>query len=214
MHAGGDVAFQGSAFLFAVGINFAKRFFQRGLNCGPVFRADYIVLALRNHIGENVYMNMITAAEKSIYISTPYLILDETLITALCLAAKSGIDVRIVTPSKYDKWMIHRATQSYYRDLVEAGVHVYEYTPGFMHSKTIVIDDKAAIVGSINWDYRSLYLHFESAVWMTGTDTVHDVYQDLQKSFEVSDEVLPEELNYKKIWSIWRLILRLISPIL
>ena len=166
------------------------------------------------NVGENVYMNMITAAEKSIYISTPYLILDETLITALCLAAKSGIDVRIVTPSKYDKWMIHRATQSYYRDLVEAGVHVYEYTPGFMHSKTIVIDDKAAIVGSINWDYRSLYLHFESAVWMTGTDTVHDVYQDLQKSFEVSDEVLPEELNYKKIWSIWRLILRLISPIL
>ena len=165
------------------------------------------------NVGENVYMNMITSAEKSIYISTPYLILDETLITALCLAAKSGIDVRIVTPSKYDKWMIHQATRCYYRDLVEAGVRVYEYTPGFMHSKTIVIDDKAAIVGSINWDYRSLYLHFECAVWMCGTDTVHEVQKDLLKSFEVSDEVLPEELNYKRGWSLFRLVLRLVAPI-
>ena len=165
-------------------------------------------------VGENVYMNMITSAEKSIYFSTPYLILDEDVIASLCLAAKSGIDVRIVTPSKYDKWMIHQATRSYYRELVKAGVHIYEYTPGFMHSKTMVVDDKAAIVGSVNWDYRSLYLHFESAVWMVGTDTVHDVYYDLQKSFEVSDELLPEELSYRRGWRLLRLILRLISPIL
>ena len=158
-------------------------------------------------------MNMITAAEKSLYISTPYLILDEDMISALCLAAKSGIDVRIVTPSKYDKWMIHQATRSYYRDLVNAGVHVYEYTPGFMHSKTVVVDDKAAIVGSVNWDYRSLYLHFESAVWMCGTKTVSDVRNDLLRSFEVSNEILPQELNYKRGWSLFRLILRLIAPI-
>ena len=165
------------------------------------------------HVSENVYMHMITAAEKSIYISTPYLILDENMITALCLAAKSGIDVRIVTPSKYDKWMIHQATRCYYRDLVEAGVRVYEYTPGFMHSKTVVVDDKAAIVGSVNWDYRSLYLHFESAVFMCGTSTVNDVREDLLQSFEVSDEVLPEELNYHRGWSLFRLILRLVAPI-
>ena len=165
------------------------------------------------HVGENVYMNMITSAEKSIYISTPYLILDENMITALCLAAKSGIDVRIVTPSKYDKWMIHMATRSYYRDLVNAGVHVYEYTPGFMHSKTVVVDDKAAIVGSVNWDYRSLYLHFESAVFMCGTKTVNAVREDLLKSFEESDEVMQQELNYHRGWSLFRLILRLIAPI-
>lgn len=165
------------------------------------------------YVGENVYMNMITSATKSIYISTPYLILDENMITALCLAAKSGIDVRIVTPSKYDKWMIHQATRSFYRDLVRSGVHVFEYTPGFMHAKTMVIDDRAAIVGSVNWDYRSLYLHFESAVWMCNTDTVHEVYKDMQKSFELSDEVLPEELNYHRGWSLFRLVLRLIAPI-
>ena len=158
-------------------------------------------------------MNMITSAEKSIYISTPYLILDENMITALCLAAKSGIDVRIVTPSKYDKWMIHMATRSYYRDLVNAGVHIYEYTPGFMHSKTVVVDDKAAIVGSVNWDYRSLYLHFESAVFMCGTKTVNAVREDLLKSFEESDEVMQQELNYHRGWSLFRLILRLIAPI-
>ena len=167
----------------------------------------------REYVSENVYMNMITAAKKSIYISTPYLILDENMISALCLAAKSGVDVRIVAPSKYDKWMIHQATRSYYRDLVRGGVHVYEYTPGFMHSKTVVIDDRAAIVGSVNWDYRSLYLHFESAVWMCNTDTVHEVTEDLLKSFEESDEVLPEELNYHRAWSLFRLVLRLISPI-
>lgn len=167
----------------------------------------------RERVSESVFMNMITAAEKSLYISTPYLILDEDMISALCLAAKSGIDVRIVTPSIYDKWMIHQATRSYYRDLVNAGVHVYEYTPGFMHSKTVVVDDKAAIVGSVNWDYRSLYLHFESAVWMCGTKTVSDVRNDLLRAFEESDEVLPQELNYKRGWSLFRLILRLIAPI-
>ncbi len=166
------------------------------------------------YVGENVYMHMISAAKKSILISTPYLILDETVISALSLAAKSGVDVRIVTPSKYDKWMIHQATRSYYRDLVSAGVRVFEYKPGFMHSKTMVVDDRVAIVGSVNWDYRSLYLHFESAVWMCGTDTVHDVYQDMLKSFELSDEVLPEELNYHRAWSLFRLALRLLSPIM
>ena len=109
--------------------------------------------------------------------------------------------------------MIHQATRSYYRDLVRGGVRVFEYTPGFMHSKTVVIDDRAAIVGSVNWDYRSLYLHFESAVWKCNTDTVHAVNEDLLKSFEESDEVLPKELNYHRIWSLFRLVLRLISPI-
>lgn len=165
-------------------------------------------------VSESVYMHMISSAEKYIYISTPYLIIDEDMISALSLAAKSGVDVRIVTPSKYDKWMIHQATRSYYRDLVNAGVHIYEYTPGFMHSKTVVIDDKAAIVGSVNWDYRSLYLHFESAVWMCNTPTVLDVRDDMLKSFEASDEVMKEELNYKRGWSLFRLILRLLAPIL
>ena len=164
-------------------------------------------------VSESVYMHMINSAEKYLYISTPYLILDEDMVSALCLSAKSGVDVRIVTPSKYDKWMIHQATRCYYRDLVKAGVRIYEYTPGFMHSKTVVIDDKAAIVGSVNWDYRSLYLHFESAVWMCGTDTVIDVKNDLLKSFEASDEVLREELNFRRGWSLFRLILRLIAPI-
>ena len=109
-------------------------------------------------VGENVYLNIINRAKKYVYIFTPYLISDNEVITALCLAAKSGIDVRIVTPGIPDKKMVFLLTQSYYGTLLQAGVRIFEYKPGFLHAKSFVCDDEIATVGTINLDYRSLYL--------------------------------------------------------
>ena len=117
-------------------------------------------------LGENVYLNIINRAKRYVYICTPYLIIDNEMMTALCLAAKSGVDVRIMTPGVPDKKMVFLLTQSYYAQLIEAGVKIYEYQPGFLHAKSFVCDDEIAVVGTINLDYRSLYLHFEDGVWI------------------------------------------------
>ena len=115
------------------------------------------------YLGENVYLNMINGAKRYVYITTPYLIVDSEMKTALCLAAKRGVDVQIITPGIPDKKIVWDLTRSYYPELLSAGVHIYEYTPGFIHSKLCICDDEAAVTGTINFDYRSLYLHFENA---------------------------------------------------
>lgn len=166
------------------------------------------------HVSEHVYMHMITTAQKYIYISTPYLIIDDSMISALCLAAKSGIDVRIVTPGKWDKLIIYQASRSSFRDLVTAGVKIYTYTPGFIHSKAFIVDDRCATVGTVNLDYRSLYLHFECGVWLLDTPSIASVKEDFMQILDVSDELLPEELRYNPTWSVARQILRLFAPIL
>ena len=112
-------------------------------------------------VGENVYLNIISQAKKYVFICTPYLIIDNEMMMALCLAAKKGVDVRIITPGIPDKKMVFLLTQSYYKQLIEAGVRVYEYTPGFVHAKEFISDDCRATVGTVNLDFRSLYLHFE-----------------------------------------------------
>ena len=132
------------------------------------------------NISENVYLNIISRAEKYVYITTPYLILDNELLTALCMAANGGIDVRIITPHIADKWYVHLVTQSNYKILVDAGVKIYEYTPGFIHAKMFVCDDKIAVVGSANLDYRSLYLHFEFCTVMMHAAVVEKVKKDIE----------------------------------
>ena len=104
--------------------------------------------------------------------------------TALCLAAKRGVDIKIVTPGIPDKKLVFLLTQSYYKQLVEAGIHIYEYTPGFIHAKCFASDDKVATVGTINMDYRSLYLHFENGVFMYKNDAVMQLKHDMEKTFE------------------------------
>lgn len=126
-------------------------------------------------VGKSVYLNMINRANRYIYIMTPYLILDNTMATSLCDAAKSGIDVRLITPGIADKKLVNLLTKSYYDKLIEAGVKIYEYTPGFVHAKIFVSDDETAVVGTINLDYRSLAHHFENAIWMYKTDIVADI---------------------------------------
>ncbi len=166
-------------------------------------------------VGELVYFNMINKAEDYIYITTPYFIPDNELLTALCFAAKSGIDVRIVTPRIPDKWYVQELTRSFYGVLLDAGVKVYEYTPGFIHSKVTVSDDRIAAVGSINFDYRSLYLHFECAALMYDSPAVLDVKNDFLETLKVSEEVTPAV--YRKMRGRRGLImslLKLFAPLL
>ena len=140
-------------------------------------------------VATRVYCNVLDKAKKYVYITTPYLIPDHELISALARAARNGIDVRILTPSHWDKYMIHAMTQSHYLELVEAGVKIYEYTPGFIHAKSFVCDDEVAIVGSINLDYRSLHHHFECAVWMYQTEAILDIKKDFLDTQKISTPV-------------------------
>lgn len=143
----------------------------------------------RETVAENVYLNLLQQAQRYVYIVTPYLIVDNEMLTALRLAAKSGVDVRIVTPGIPDKWYAYWVTQSYYKTLLEAGVRIFQYTPGFIHAKMYVSDDEAAVVGSANMDYRSLYLHFENCCAFYGGRIVGEVRDDLLAAMDESREV-------------------------
>ena len=165
-------------------------------------------------VGENVYLNIINTANKYVYIYTPYLIIDNEMITALCLAAKRGVDIKIVTPGIPDKKMVFWLTQSYYRQLVEAGIHIYEYTPGFIHAKCFASDDKVATVGTINMDYRSLYLHFENGVFMYNNDAVMQVKHDMEKTFEISQRITKEMCQGSLKTTLAQSVLRLLAPLL
>lgn len=170
----------------------------------------------QEHVSEHVYMQMINRANRYVYITTPYLIIDENLLTALRLAAKSGIDVRIVTPHIPDKRLVHETTRSYYAPLIEAGVRIYEYFPGFIHSKMIVSDDEAAVIGTVNLDYRSFYLHFECGAWIYRSDTVIDMRRDYEDILENCKEISPESrlCRGSPFQRVKRLFLRLIAPLL
>lgn len=166
-------------------------------------------------VGENIYLNMINKAKHYVYIMTPYLIIDNEMITALTLAAKSGIDVKIITPGVPDKKLVYMVTQSYYYELISAGVKIYQYTPGFVHAKTVVMDDTVATVGTINFDYRSLYLHFECGVWMFNSGTIYEIKEDFKHTLTLCDEVTLEEIQ--KTSGLKRLgqsLLKLAAPLL
>lgn len=137
-------------------------------------------------IGENVYSDMINRAEKYVYIFTPYLILDDFMRKSLCQAALRGVDVRIVTPGIPDKKTVFRLTRANYELLLKSGVKIYEYTPGFIHAKSVLCDDEWAAIGTFNFDYRSLYLHFENAVYFSGCQAIFDLKKDCEETFNVS----------------------------
>ena len=165
-------------------------------------------------VGENVYRNILCRASDYVYITTPYLIIDDELINALTGAAKCGVDVRIITPGIPDKKIVYTLTRSYYEVLLRSGVRIYEYTPGFMHAKMFVSDDECAVVGTINLDYRSLCHHFENAVWMCDVPAIKDVKADIMQCFEVSKEVTLDMCRSKNI--MYRLglsLLRIVAPL-
>lgn len=167
------------------------------------------------NVGENVYLNMIHSSSTYVYIYTPYLICDYVMMEALCLAAKRGVDVRIVTPGIPDKKTAYYLTQSSYNMLYNAGVKIYQYTPGFMHGKCVLCDDRYAVVGSINFDYRSLYHHFECGVFLYQTDCLNDIKLDMLQTFEKSEQIAEEFIRKHKFSvHIFGPILRLFSPLM
>ncbi len=163
-------------------------------------------------VGENVYLGLIANAKKYVWINTPYLIIDERMEQALIQAARCGVDVRIVTPGIPDKRLIFETTQSYYPNLLAHGVRIYEFTPGFVHAKSFVCDDDYAVVGSVNLDYRSLYLHFECGVWMYKTDCVADVKADFEETLGSCRELEPKKPGFLRM--LFRSALDLIAPLL
>lgn len=140
-------------------------------------------------LGENVYLNMIGDAKRYVWIYTPYLVTDNEMITALKLAAKRGVDVRIVTPGVPDKKFVYWLTQSNYQNLIGAGVRIFQYTPGFIHAKCVLVDDESATVGTVNFDYRSFYHHFECGVYLYRARAVEELKKDMVKTFGVCEEI-------------------------
>lgn len=167
------------------------------------------------YVGENVYLNLIKHAQHYVYIDTPYLIISDEMRRELCLAAKRGVDVRIITPGIPDKKAVYKMTRSYYNGLARDGVRIYEYTPGFLHAKQIICDGELATVGTINFDFRSLYHHFENGVLLYKYDCIQDIYNDFAATMEVSHEVTEEYKDKRKAFlRVGQAILRLFAPLL
>jgi len=168
----------------------------------------------KENVGEHVYIQIINQAKKYVYISTPYLIVDDNLLSALTLAAKSGVDVRIITPHRWDKWIVAITSRSYYRRLIQAGVKVYEYTSGFNHGKTFVSDDKIATVGTTNLDFRSLYLHYECGVLIYKSKTIADVKEDFLTILPNSQEITLKDCARNLFQQVVQDVLRIFAPLM
>lgn len=188
--------------------------YRRFASCGWV--QPYTDTPLdREKVGQTVYLNMISRARKSIYITTPYLIVDESTYTALCNAAKCGVDVRIMTPHIPDKRYVFEVTRAHYQPLLESGVKIYEYTPGFVHAKNFVVDGEYATVGTVNLDYRSLFLHFENGVWMYQAPCIQEIQKDFLDTLKKCEEISLRKTRRLSIFGyLYRSILRVFAPLM
>ena len=182
---------------------------------GNGFIAPYADLPIDNeHVGEDVYISMAEYAKDYVWYITPYLILTDEMIHSLGLAAKRGVDVRVITPGIPDKKIVYSVTRSYYHSLVRYGVRIYEYTPGFCHCKMSVADDMLATCGTINMDYRSLYHHFENGCLYADCDAVMDTKHDFEKTMAECREVTDEYKAPTAGKNLWMLLLRFIAPLM
>ena len=163
---------------------------------------------------QNIYLNILNGAREYCYIFTPYLIIDTEMINTLILTAKRGVDVCLVTPGIPDKRIVFSITRSYYRQLIEGGVRIIEYTPGFVHSKVFVADDVVATVGTINLDYRSLYLHFENGTYIYGSKVIEEIRDDLLEAMEEGHEISLEESKRPFLYEFVMAFLRLFAPLM
>jgi len=166
-------------------------------------------------LGWAAYRNLLGRADQWVDLMTPYLVPTNEMINVLASLASSGVRVRIITPGIPDKKYVYAVTRSNYRPLVEAGVEVYEYTPGFLHAKQMVVDGELAIIGTINFDFRSFYLHQENAVWMYRTEAIAAMSADFDATIAVSRRVTLAEVRAAPWWrrAIW-LALRTFSPLM
>ena len=168
-----------------------------------------------DRVGEQVYMDLLNRARRYVHIMTPYLILDQQMESALCYAARRGVDVRIILPGIPDKKVAYYLAKTHFSTLCQAGVKIYTYTPGFVHAKSFVVDDTEAVVGTINLDYRSLYHHFECAAYLYGCDAIRDIEADFLATQQKCRMVTRESIRAEK-WTV-RLagfVLKTIAPLL
>ena len=182
----------------------------------PGFVTPYADSPMDNiHVGEDVYMSIANSARDYAWFVTPYLIITEEMISALSLAARRGVDVRIITPGVPDKKMVYSVTRSFYNALAVNGVKIYEYTPGFCHCKMCVSDDVMATCGTINLDYRSLYHHFENGCFMAECQTVTDIKKDFEEMLKVSENVTEYYISGRgRFLRFGQMLLRLAAPLL
>ena len=167
------------------------------------------------NVGEMVYLDILNQAKDYVYIMTPYLILDHEMLIALTFAAKRGVDVRIILPHIPDKKYAFVLAQANYKDLLAAGVKVYEYTPGFVHAKVFVSDDERAVVGTVNLDYRSLYWHYECSAYLYHVPAIDDIKVDFLKTQELCEQVSQESIRKISVFSkIAAYILKLVAPLM
>ena len=163
---------------------------------------------------QNIYLNIINQANEYVYIATPYLIIDTEMMNALILAAQRGVDVRIITPGVPDKKIVWRITRSYYDELINGGVKIIEYTPGFVHCKVFVSDDKVATVGTINLDYRSLYLHFENGTYLYGSEKIMDIKKDMLDTIDKGKYVKGDDFKLNMLRELILSIIKLFAPLM
>lgn len=166
-------------------------------------------------VSENIYLNMIKNAKHFVYITTPYLIITDDMCRELELASKRGVKIRIITPGIPDKKIIYKITRSFYSVLVQQGIEIYEYTPGFCHAKMCLCDNEIASVGTINFDFRSLYHHFENGCLIYNCLAINDIYNDFCNIFNECENVTSYYSDKRsKILTLSQYILRLFAPLL
>lgn len=166
-------------------------------------------------VGQMIYMDILNRAEDYVYIMTPYLILDGEMVTSLQFAARRGIDVKIIMPHIPDKKFVFAQSRSHYKELIDSGVKIYEYTLGFMHAKQFLSDDRKAVVGTVNLDYRSLYHHFECGLYMEETGAIADIKLDFRKTLDQSQKVTLNDIKkYNIFMTLTGRIMRLFAPLL
>ena len=166
-------------------------------------------------VGEMIYLDILNRAERYVHIMTPYLILDTEMITALTFAAKRGVEVQIIMPHVPDKEYAFALAKTYYRQLMDAGVEIFEYEPGFVHAKVFVSDSRKAVVGTVNLDYRSLYHHFECGLYMQGNEEIAAIEQDF---LETRAKCIRMEQDFWKKEPVLRrltgLVLKIVAPLM
>lgn len=165
-------------------------------------------------VGKSVIQNMLSSATRYMYMTTPYLIIDNDLCTSIESAALRGVDVRIIVPHIPDKKIVFEITRSFYHRLMAAGVKIYEYEPGFIHAKSYVADDEYAMIGTINLDYRSLVHHFECGVWMYRCDTVAAIKEDIEATLDKSIEITKDMQRSGIFTRLVRALVRIFAPML
>ncbi len=166
-------------------------------------------------LGERVYMDILNRAHRYVHIMTPYLILDEEMETAIKFAAERGVEVSIILPGIPDKKNPYALAKTHYKSLLESGVNIYEYTPGFVHAKVFVCDDNKAVVGTINLDYRSLYHHFECAAYLSGVECIKEIEEDFRETVQKCEKVTFESIKKEKfLLKVRGVLLKVIAPLL